>query len=465
MSIKEIKALLSTKGIDYASCRERAELESLLTQASAGVASSIADAGDVPPQTDPVATKSIRQLKDELTILGVDFSHCFEKCELQHLLRQELGQDRKRVCRQSRGFATHHPSGRYCWIETSGGSECTCFWDDGSSNNIPVSELAPVSQDTVPGPSAFEGTFEEARSKAFDERKLLVTAVLEDARASETQALLKLALASEEVAPLIAENAVFWMGSIRTLRMPHGQQLAPRGSPAIAMVLPLARDAMRVLSVLTDYSKDFVVGAFVESLEALDEHFAACEARCVSEREQLRYQQDEEFAASLAADQEAAMRHQSEADLMQRSATDLDAPQLASEQQSGSRTMDEVAARLQETGASRADVDKLKQLAQEFEMEPAPVGQTARLSLRLPSGERVERIFNADTNLSRIYDWVLCCSFLPEAGNRALIIPAQFELSTAFPRKQLGMDAREKSLVDLGMTPSTALLLVKVEEE
>jgi len=481
MSIKEMKAALSTKGIDYSSCRERAELESLLAQAIAEAASSTEDEGDVAPaasstedegdvapQTDSVATKSIRQLKDELTILGVDFSYCVEKSELQHLLRQELGQDRKRRCRQTRGFAKHRSSGRFCWIEGSGGSECTCFWDDGSSNTIPVSELAPVSQDVLPGPTACEGTFEEARAKAFDERKLLVTAVLEDARASQAQAFLKLVLASEEVASLLAENAVFWMGSVRTLRMPHSQQLAPTGSPAIAMVLPLARDAMRVLSVMTDYNKDFVVGAFVESLEALEEHLAACDARFVSERAQLRYQQDEEFAASLAADQEAEVRHQSEAELVHRAADwsdpgDLEAPPPGHHGSTTGEDDDDVAARLQ-AGASGASKG-LQQLAQEFKAEPAPVGPTARLSLRLPSGERVERSFSADTRVSRIYAWVSCCSLLPEAGSRALVIPPQFELLTAFPRKQLGIDAREKTLADLGMTPSAALLLAKVEAE
>merc|ERR1712232_920867 len=114
-----------------------------------------------------------------------------------------------------------------------------------------------------------------------------------------------LTLASDEVASLLHENTVFWMGSMNELRMPHVQQLAPCGVPSLAIVLPLAADAMKVLSASPGTDAETIVASVVDGIEALEAHREAAEARFVSEEALLRHEQDLEFNAALAADQAA----------------------------------------------------------------------------------------------------------------------------------------------------------------
>merc|ERR1711904_726233 len=71
------------------------------------------------------------------------------------------------------------------------------------------------------------------------------------------------------------------------------------------MILPLAVDAMRVLSHSAGDERESVVQGFIDALEAFEAHREATEARLLSEDWQLRQEQDAEFAASLAADRDA----------------------------------------------------------------------------------------------------------------------------------------------------------------
>merc|ERR1740121_729061 len=79
------------------------------------------------------------------------------------------------------------------------------------------------------------------------------------------------------------------------------------------MVLPLAADAMTVLSQSDGANMEAAIGSFIEALEALDSHKEAAVARMVSESAQLRMDQDDEYAAALLADQQAAAARQAEA--------------------------------------------------------------------------------------------------------------------------------------------------------
>merc|ERR1712056_18666 len=103
-----------------------------------------------------------------------------------------------------------------------------------------------------------------------------------------------------------------------------------------------------------------------------------------------------EFAASLAADQErvaaetaaAAAAEQGEAELAKRK-------------------------QLEQEEAERLAKNR-KLLADEFVAEgvPAPGDSTARLALKLPTGERVERSFASQEKLGKIYKWVEACPLL-----------------------------------------------------
>jgi len=144
----------------------------------------------------------------------------------------------------------------------------------------------------LPGPQACQGSFEAARVRAFQTGKVLVAAVrgVEESKAEHLQTL---TLASDEIASLLHENTVFWMGSVTELRLPHVQQLAPCGVPSLAVVLPIAADAMKVLSVSPGTDTETIVASVVDGLEALEDHREAAEARLVNEEALLRYEQDE----------------------------------------------------------------------------------------------------------------------------------------------------------------------------
>merc|ERR1719188_1187431 len=63
------------------------------------------------------------------------------------------------------------------------------------------------------------------------------------------------------------------------------------------------------------------------------------------------------------------------------------------------------------------------------EQQPPPGVKTARLSLRLPSGDRMQRAFEATQMLSDVYEWAHCC--------RSKAEPYNFALCTNFPTKTL----------------------------
>lgn len=86
--------------------------------------------------------------------------------------------------------------------------------------------------------------------------------------------------------------------------------------------------------------------------------------------------------------------------------------------------------------------------------EPEPAGPaTAKLSLRLPSGDRLQRTFRADQCLDEVYEWAHCC--------RPVAKPVSFVLCTTFPARSL--TNRSDTLGDAGLAPSSALLMKEAD--
>jgi len=423
---------------------------------------------------------SIRELKANLTAHGVDFSTCREKSELEQLWADLQQKDStaevEQACRPPQqlsqladgGFASRSTDGRHCWVEFVDGNDALCLWEDGSDAIIEATELQAAEE--LPGPPAFAGSFEAARTEAFQSGRLLVAAVHSDKPgASKADRLQVLTLASEHVAPLVQENAVFWRGALRDLRAPHQQQLAPNGVPAVAMVLPLAVDAMRVLFTSPGAKSETIVDEFVQSLDKMEEHRQAAELRLLSGEALLRQEQDEEFAACLAADRVAEEAKASMAETSR--SGDAAASDLASLE--SENCLDAEGCEGAETGSQpEIEAEQLAKrrrlLAEEFlaeKDEGSETGSTVRLMLRLPTGERLQRTFSAHETLGKVQRWAECCAHLPEAAGQELHIPAKFELNTAFPRRRLGGSEEEnqKTLGELGLAPSAALLLISDE--
>jgi len=412
----------------------------------------------------PAMTRSVRELKAELTARGIDFSSCREKYELEALLAEAPNAVHESIdeSEMDGGYAMESSGCRRAWVEFVTDGEALCHWDDGSSGIVQAAALTPIPEGELPGPTAFNGSFEDARAAAFTEGRLLVCAVrgARGTAAEKAERMHSLALASDDVSALVGENAVFWQGDCSALREPHQHLLAPQGPPALAMVLPLAVDAMKVLSTSSEgMTKEATFEAFVNALEGLESHRDMAQARLISDEAQLRQAQDEEFAAALALDR--AMEESRVAAAPAAAAAAGDDKNTAHVDESAEvSTADETT---EDTSAAEIEgrMKRRRLLADEFlAASPPENSKLARLVLRLPTGERVERSFGAGEPLERVFAWAECCQFLPEAKDRELDIPRSFVLATSFPQRRLCQEDRSRSLAELGLSPSAALLLL-----
>lgn len=399
----------------------------------------------IPTANIEVTRMSVRQLKAELAARDVEISHCRDRSELLALLRKA----RAAGPWDSGSFAMRRQQRSFCWVEMVEGRQAYSHFGEGATAIQNVEDLEPVTAAEMPCPARFEGSFEAARAQAFLKSKLLVVAVVSGrGKPQKDEALQYLALASDEVRSVLSENAIFWRGRPAELKDTQLRQLAPMDTlPSLAIAVTLAADAMTViLAVPGAVTRTQTLESILEGLEAMEVHRQLMQARRNDEDVQLRQAQDQEYADALARDQAAAARAQQAPQ----------APQAALPVPPTARP---------ETRPPHVD-ERHVAAAEQF-LSEAPNGQdgdgrddAVRLVLKLPSGERVERTFNAQEPLSRVQQWARCCPWLPEAEGRQLVIPAAFQLAMAFPRRRFTAADCERSLRDLGLAPSAALLLI-----
>eukprot|EP00919_Chromeraceae_sp_WS-2016_P075602 GHVR01178808.1.p1 GENE.GHVR01178808.1~~GHVR01178808.1.p1 ORF type:complete len:471 (-),score=132.79 GHVR01178808.1:248-1660(-) len=86
-----------------------------------------------------------------------------------------------------------------------------------------------------------------------------------------------------------------------------------------------------------------------------------------------------------------------------------------------------------------------------------------KICVRLPSGGRVERAFTCDASLGLVFEW-LDCVHLFHAPPPSFVAPTEFELRQTFPPKSFVKD-ETRTLRELGLTPSAALLLQSIEDK
>ena len=407
------------------------------------VAGGALDEAAIPTANIEVTRMSVRQLKAELSARDVEISHCRDRSELLQLLRKA----RTAGPWDSGSFACRRQDKVYCWVELVDGRQAYCHFGEGATGIQSVDDLDPVTAAEVPAPQCFEGSFEQARAEAFLKSKLLVISVVSGrGKPVKDEALHYMALASDEVRTVLKENAIFWRGRPADLKDTQLRQLAPVDMlPSLAIAVTLAADAMTViLAVPGAVTRTQTLESVLEGLEAMEVHRQLVQARRNDEDAQLRQAQDQEYADSLARDQA-------------RPVPEVQAPSPVAN----------VGHRLPrpETRPPEDDTRQLA-LAQDFlrEVPNEAPRDAVRLVLKLPSGDRVERTFDAQEPLSRVHQWARCCPWLPEAEGRQLLIPQNFQLAMAFPRRRFVASHFEQSLRDLGLAPSAALLLIEEDQ-
>lgn len=178
----------------------------------------------------------------------------------------------------------------------------------------------------------------------------------------------------------------------------------------------------------------------------------------------LREAQDREFEESLLADQVAEVNRMQSAEsgAEPQAATASDAaPSSAAEVSSAQAP--EAAAPVVDAAAQAAEAEEAEEARRQARgaeilalPEPsAAAGEVlAKLMIKFPSGERMQRVFRADQTLSEVYEWAHCCRKSSE--------PRQFEICTTFPTKSLV--EKEATLLSLGLTPNAALMMKKIED-
>merc|ERR1712190_100269 len=115
----------------------------------------------------------------------------------------------------------------------------------------------------------------------------------------------------------------------------------------------------------------------------------------------------------------------------------------------------EAVARRKKQEQEEEEEARRKARGQEILSVPEPVAagnSTAKLSVRLPDGTRIQRVFPAEKTLDEIHEWVHCCRSSP--------CPPRFELHTSFPARAL--TERSRTLAELDLAPSAVLLLKAV---
>eukprot|EP00931_Biecheleriopsis_adriatica_P028854 TRINITY_DN17200_c0_g1_i1.p1 TRINITY_DN17200_c0_g1~~TRINITY_DN17200_c0_g1_i1.p1 ORF type:complete len:445 (+),score=120.61 TRINITY_DN17200_c0_g1_i1:81-1415(+) len=440
----------------------------------ATIMNGFAQAGDPAIQTADIDVNrmSVRQLKAELAARDVDISHCHDKSELLVLLRKA----RTAGPWDNGSFARRRSDNSYCWVELVDDHQALCHLGEGSTGVMSADELDPIAAVDFPCPNRFEGTFDAARAEAYNKGKVLVVAVVSGrGKPPKEEAMQYMALASDEVRLMVNENAVFWRGKPAELRETQFRQLAPvEILPSLAVAVPLAADAMTVVLAVPGFiTRSQTLDSVLEGVEAMEVHRQVVQARQTNDDAQLRQAQDAEYAEGLAVDQAndaarasaaaAAAANEAPAAPAPQSAPAAAAAPAASAAPPAASSAAAPPAPAEQSAAAAAAEEARRQLAEEFIREgPSPVkADPVRLVLKLPTGERVERTFEAQDRLSRVRRWAQSCPLLPEAEGRQLHIPASFELATAFPRRKFTAAEMESTLRELGLAPSAALLLVE----
>jgi len=355
----------------------------------------------------------------------------------------------------------------------------------------------------LPAPTFSKLCFGETVKSALDEGRLLLLWFHQD-ESTATEKLCKEILQNISVLRVIRRSYTLWAGD--TCRFEPGQiakLLTVTVFPTLVICQPLQHGFDHTFCL------EWPLGTFAQPLfrlspeeqgqslntdqaiavltSAADDHRneiqnresqAARRSSQLAEERRLREEQDREFEESLLADQLAAVRRSEatssdptsrtskpEAASVEISASvpsDGDLPRDSasclpeSVDSKSSPTEFDLSQREREEELKVAEEKRLERGA-EIQAQPEPRANglaTAKLSLRLPTGSRLQRIFQADQTLADVYEWAHCC--------RPAAQPLNFELCTSFPAKSL--DDRTATVGDSGLAPSAVLVMKSADD-
>jgi len=260
-------------------------------------------------------------------------------------------------------------------------------------------------------------------------------------------------LSNDYICTMLNENFLLWGGDVLRVETHFvAQMMHARQYPCFCVLLPANADEIRVIGALHgEVQVDAAVGLLTTCLEEMDAHRAEIVARREQHAEDrnLREQQDREYQEALEMDRRREEQQQL----------------LAREQQEAQRLADEQLREEQEAlSRHEAQQQELQERRrrQAAQLAPEVPEATARISLRLPAGQRVQRRFLISATLTDVYAWADCAAYLPENEGKNLVVPDRFLLKTSFPTKDLvEMDSTVQDLQLAG----TNIVLAAIEDD
>lgn len=301
-------------------------------------------------------------------------------------------------------------------------------------------------------PQFFEGSFGQAVQAARAETKLLVI-YLHSEHSRYAQTFCQRILAHEFVRQVLDENFVVWGGDIAWMESHHvSRMIHARQYPHFSVILPASIDDIRVIGALEgDTEADAAVALLTACMGEMDSHRAEIVARREQHAEDrsLRESQDREYQEAMELDRQRDEERKRQ----------LKLEEEAQQQEEAKR---------KEAEAVENELKRQRTLIIERRQEMAAAmgsesdNATARLSLRLPAGQRITRKVMPDSKLAQIYEWAECCAYLPENKDKGLEVPARFMLKTSFPSTNL--TEMDKTVQELQLAGSN-ILLAQIEDE
>eukprot|EP00440_Ansanella_granifera_P018423 gb/GFBE01020008.1/.p1 GENE.gb/GFBE01020008.1/~~gb/GFBE01020008.1/.p1 ORF type:complete len:473 (+),score=112.31 gb/GFBE01020008.1/:1-1419(+) len=301
-------------------------------------------------------------------------------------------------------------------------------------------------------PQFHDGTFSAALAAARRDLKLLVV-YLHSEHARYAQSFCTDVLSNEMIRATLDEGFVLWGGDVAR-REAHqvAQMIHARQFPSFCVLLPASVEEIRVIGHLHGQIQPDAVSALLAAcLEEMETHRSEIVAQQVQHVEDryLRQEQDREYQEALEMDRK------------------LEEERRAVEQKEAEeRRQAEEQLRLEREALAKqeAQVQQLQERRRAAAAAlPAPSAEAkARIALRLPAGQRVNRSFCATDTLADVYGWADCLAFLPENEGKGIEIPPRFVLKTSFPVQELVEKSR--TVDDLKLA-GTQILLAELEDD
>ncbi|KAI9199354.1 thioredoxin-like protein [Polychytrium aggregatum] len=289
-------------------------------------------------------------------------------------------------------------------------------------------------------PPFFQGTYTQALETAKRELRYLLV-LLHSEEHDDTEAFNRQVLSSDVMTEfLTSRRFIFWAGDIRESEaFQVSNVLSATTYPFLALIALQGTQMVVVDRVEGLTTSDEIIRILERHLGRLDAQLAA--ARMERERREqsrsIRAHQDSAYEASLRADREKEQRAREERERQRR--------ELEEQEREARRKQEMIEEKRR----------RIQTLRENFPSEPEGSGRdVAKISMRLPNGERLIRRFLPTDKVQLLYDFVSIQNLEPIPEDSTFII------ASTFPRRVL--EDMDMTLAEAQLTPNGS---VAVEEK